>query len=82
MGDYARAEVHFTDALATSDRIGAPPHLARASVDFARMLLARGCGDDGERARALLMQARSIAERIGQGGVVAEVVDLDERASV
>jgi tetratricopeptide (TPR) repeat protein len=82
MGDYARAEVHFTDALATSDRIGAPPHLARASVDFARMLLTRGDGDDGERAQALLMQARSIAERIGQGGVVAEVVDLDERASV
>jgi hypothetical protein len=46
------------------------------------MLLARGDGDDGERAQALLMQARSIAERIGQGGVVAEVVDLDERASV
>jgi class 3 adenylate cyclase/tRNA A-37 threonylcarbamoyl transferase component Bud32 len=82
LGDDSRAEVHFTDALATSDRIGAPPHLARASVDFARMLLARGAPDDIERARALLMQARPIAERIGQHGVLAEIVDLDERAGV
>lgn len=82
MGDFSRAEVHFADALATSDRIGAPPHLARTSVDLARMLLTRGGADDVERARALLMQARSIAERIGQGGVTAEVVDLDAGACV
>jgi len=46
------------------------------------MLLTRGGADDVERARALLMQARSIAERIGQGGVTAEVVDLDAGACV
>lgn len=82
MVDYARAELHFTDALATSDRIGALPHLARTSVDFARMLLARGAADDTEHARALLMQARPTAERIGQDGVMAEVVDLDEGTRV
>jgi hypothetical protein len=74
--------MHFTDALATSDRIGAPPHLARTSVDFARMLLARGGAGDEGRAQALLMQARSIAERIGQGGVVAEIVEIEKRDGI
>ena len=79
MGDYSRAELHFTDALATSERIGAPPHVARTSADYARMLLARGDTGDAERARALLTQARSIAERIGQSAVLADVVGLTEQ---
>ena len=79
MGDYTRAELHFADALATSERIGAPPHVARTSADYARMLLSRGAAGDQERAQALLTQARSIAERIGQGGVLADVVGLAEQ---
>ena len=79
MGDYARAELHFADALATSERIGAPPHVARTSADYARMLLSRGAAGDHERAQALLTQARSIAERIGQGGVLADVAGLAEQ---
>jgi hypothetical protein len=82
IGDYSRAEAHFADALATSDRIGAPPHLARTSADFARMLLTRGGAGHEGRAQALLMQARSIAERIGQGGVVAEVVEIEKRDGI
>jgi serine/threonine protein kinase len=31
-------------------------------------------------AQKLLMQARTIAERIGQGGVLADAADLSERA--
>jgi class 3 adenylate cyclase/tetratricopeptide (TPR) repeat protein len=81
-GDYSRAELHFRDALATSERIDAPPHMARTSADYARMLLSRGAPGDTERARALLTQARAIAERIGQGGVVADVAGLVERARV
>src|SRR5205807_3908657 len=54
MSDYSRAELHFTDALATSERVGAPPHVARTSADYARMLLARGNAGDAERAHALL----------------------------
>jgi len=79
VGDYSRAELHFTDALATSERIGAPPHVARTSADYARMLLARADAGDAERAHALLTQARSIAERIGQSGVLADVVGLVEQ---
>jgi hypothetical protein len=35
MGDYSRAKLHFTDALTTSERIAAPPHVARTSADYA-----------------------------------------------
>jgi hypothetical protein len=79
MGDYSRAELHFTGALATSDRIGAPPYVARASADFARMLLARGASGDAERARDLLTQARVIAEGIQMGGVLADVDELERQ---
>ena len=51
--------------------------MARTSADYARVLLTRG-GGDHERAQALLTQARSIAERIGQG-VLADVVGLAEQ---
>jgi hypothetical protein len=42
------------------------------------MLLARGTSGDAERAHALLTQARSIAERIGQSAVLADVAGLAE----
>jgi hypothetical protein len=46
------------------------------------MLLTRGGTGDEGRAQPLLMQARSIAERIGQGGVVAEVVEIEKRDGI
>jgi class 3 adenylate cyclase/tetratricopeptide (TPR) repeat protein len=73
MGDYSRAELHFADALATSERIGAPPHVARTHVDHARMLLARNAPGDAERARELLDLARPLAERIGMTGLVTDI---------
>lgn len=51
VGEYSRAELHFSDALATSERIGAPPHIARTHVDHARMLFARRAPGDEQRAR-------------------------------
>jgi len=77
MGKYSLAEVHFADALATSERIGAPPHVARTHVDRARMLLARGAPGDAERARELLGAATPLAERIGMAGLLADIVALE-----
>jgi hypothetical protein len=51
-------------------------------VHFARLLLARGGAGDEGRAQAPLMQARAIAERIGQGGAVAEVVEIEKRDGI
>jgi class 3 adenylate cyclase/tetratricopeptide (TPR) repeat protein len=76
-GDYSRAELHFADALATSERIGAPPHTARTRVDLARMLLSRAAPGDKERARELLATAASIAERVGMAGLITDISDLE-----
>ena len=65
MGDYPRAELHFADALATSERIGAPPHVARTSADYARMLLSRGAGD---HERACAADASAIHCRTNRAG--------------
>ena len=71
-GDLAGAERHFEDALAVSRQIGAPPHVARTSVDYARMLLERRAGGDVERARALLTDATSTARDLGMAGLLAD----------
>ena len=56
------------------------PFACRTRCDTCtRMLLARGAAGDAERAQTLLAQGRSIAERIGQRGVLADVVGLVEQ---
>jgi hypothetical protein len=81
MHDYSHAERHFEDALATSERICAPPHVARTSSDYARMLLARRRPGGVERAAELLGRARTIAEDIGMRGVLADVGELERQLS-
>jgi class 3 adenylate cyclase/tetratricopeptide (TPR) repeat protein len=76
-GDDSRAELHFADALATSKRIGAPPHVARTHVDHARMLLSRRAQGDEQRARELLATARPLAEGMGMTGLIADIVALE-----
>jgi hypothetical protein len=71
--DFAGAERHFHDALALSERIGAPSHVARTQVDHARMLLARREPGDGERAQGALAAAAALATRIGMGGLLADI---------
>jgi tetratricopeptide (TPR) repeat protein len=72
-GHPVEAERWFEDALAVSRRIGAPGHVARTSVDYARMLLERGTGDDVARARALLDDAAATAEKLGLTGLLADI---------
>jgi hypothetical protein len=77
MGNYSHAELHFADALATSERIAAPPHVARTRVDHARMLLWRGAPGDHERARELLAAAAPLAESIGMSGLLRDIHALE-----
>ena len=79
-GNFAGAETHFEDALAVSRRIGAPPHIARTSVDYARMLLERRAEGDVEHARTLLGHAASTARDLGMGGVLADADALSQSA--
>jgi hypothetical protein len=76
MDDYSRAELHFADALATAERIGAPPHVARTHVDHARMLLSRGAPGDEQRARELLAVATPLAKHTGMAGLLRDIAAL------
>ena len=79
-GDFAGAEAHFEDAMAVSRRIGAPPHVARTSVDYARMLLERRADGDVERARELLDRAAPTARDLGMAAVLADADMLNQSA--
>jgi hypothetical protein len=80
-GDFALAEHHLVDALATSERIESPPHVTRSRVDLARVLLERRDGDDIERARELLDAARADAHELGMARVLLDVLELESRLS-
>ena len=79
-GNFVGAEEHFEDALSVSRRIGAPPHVARTSVDYARMLLERRATGDVERAQALLVDGASTARDLGMAGLLAEAQALSRSA--
>jgi hypothetical protein len=74
--DFSGAAIHFDHALAVSREIGAPAHVARTSVDYARMLLARGAEGDATRANDLLRDARTIASDLGMTGLLSDIAAL------
>jgi class 3 adenylate cyclase len=81
-GDWAQAEMHFTTAAATAERIGAAPELARTQFDHARMLTARGGLGDRERAAALLGEAHGRFQALGLRPLVVRAAALAERLGV
>ena len=73
MGDWERAEEHYESALALDMRLGARTWLAHTSYAFARMLLARGRGDDRLRAEEQLAVALGLARAIGLPALTARI---------
>jgi DNA-binding CsgD family transcriptional regulator/tetratricopeptide (TPR) repeat protein len=65
LGEWDRAEAHFQSALALNTGLGARTWLAHTTYEYARMLLARGRGDDRAHARAQLGVAVGLARAIG-----------------
>jgi len=65
LGRHDEAERHFADALAMNLRLGARPFAAYTRFEYARMLLARGAGDDRPRAVELLREAGAVARELG-----------------
>ena len=57
LGRFDDAESHFAAALAANEKIRAVIWLAHTQCGLASLLLARGEGDDRERARALIAGA-------------------------
>ena len=64
LGRFDDARAHFETALAANARMRAATPLAHAQCELAKLLLARGEGDDAERARALLGSARRATEAL------------------
>ena len=76
LGDWDEAADRFEAATATHERIAAPIWLARTSLEWARMLLARRQAGDPPRARELLGQALETARELGLTNIERKAVQL------
>jgi DNA-binding CsgD family transcriptional regulator len=76
LGEWERSEEHFRAALALNTRLGARTWLAHTAYGYARMLLARGAGDDRSHARGQLGLALGLAKTIGLPGLERRAVEL------
>jgi DNA-binding SARP family transcriptional activator len=65
MSRWQEAEAHFERALEMNARMGARPWVAHTQLDYARMLIKRGAGEDGRRASELLRSAGTGFEELG-----------------
>jgi hypothetical protein len=74
LGRLDAAVASFTDAAEIYERVGAPSHLARTRMAWARALLARRAAGDAEQARALLTAAVTVAREYG-------LVSVERRAA-
>jgi tetratricopeptide (TPR) repeat protein len=75
---WEEAELHFEDALAMNERMGARPWLAHAQQDYARLLLTRDAPGDRERAQGLLDAALAIYRELGMETHAASASALAE----
>jgi DNA-binding CsgD family transcriptional regulator/tetratricopeptide (TPR) repeat protein len=71
LGEPRLAGKHFEAALELNRRMGAETWVAHTSYEFARAI--RGSAGDGERAEALLEEARELAGRIGMKGLLGRI---------
>jgi DNA-binding CsgD family transcriptional regulator len=80
LGDWDRAEEHFQAALTLNRQLGARTWLAHTAYAYARMLLARGRGDDRSHAREQLGLALGLGQEIGLPSLVRRAAELDTGA--
>jgi hypothetical protein len=70
LGRVDAAVAHFSAAASLYEKLGAPAHLGRTQVAWARVLLSRRASGDVEEARSLLGAAVGVARE--RGFVVVE----------
>ena len=78
---WTEAEVHFQEALAFNEKLGARPALARTRHDCAAMLLRRRRGDDVARASRLAEQALKDARQMEMASLVKQLETLAQTAA-
>ena len=76
MSRWANAERHYEAAIAVDLRMRAAGWVARAQLEYARMLALRAEPGDREKARELLSQASDSAQELGMKAVVDGVDTL------
>ena len=76
LGRFDAAEHHFSTALATHVRIGAPVWVARTHLEWARMLMTRRAPEDVDRARVMLGRALESACQLRLAKVESDTVGL------
>jgi len=76
LGRHDVAVAHLERAAELHERIGAPLWLARTRLDLGQTLLERAGGGDADRARRLLEQALTGAERFGSATVARRAATL------
>ena len=76
LGRHDTAVAHLERAAELHELIGAPLWLARTRLDLGLALLERASGSDADRARRLLEQALTGAERFGSAGVARRAAAL------
>ena len=77
---WEAAEQHFSAALTVNRRVGARPALAHTKYRYARALLARGRGDDRDRAEGLLEEGRQEAVSLGMSHLLEEITSALDTA--
>jgi class 3 adenylate cyclase/tetratricopeptide (TPR) repeat protein len=73
---WEEAEAHLRTAIDAATRVGARPELARTQLDYARMLVARGAGDDRERAAELVVLAGATCADLDMAPSTRQVAEV------
>jgi tetratricopeptide (TPR) repeat protein len=79
LGRFDDAAAHFDRAAAVHERLGAPLHRGRTSIELARLL--RQMGDE-RRAAALIEDAQALGSSLGAGELVREAAELTSAGQV
>jgi len=78
LGDFAKSEVHFEQALTMNQAMSARPWLAHTQFECARMLTRRGRKGDLTRAMDLTKEALATASELGMQALLAKIGGASE----
>ncbi len=78
-GWWDRAEQHYESAVDIASRAGARTELARSSLEWARMLVAKAEKSEQKRAMELVVEASTIFQELGMEPFLGQATELAAR---
>jgi tetratricopeptide (TPR) repeat protein len=73
---FDAAAIHFENAITKNREMGALPHVALASYDYARLLARQDTAEQRTKAAELVAEAHAISIELGMKGVSAKAAEL------